>query len=93
MLGLQRIAQPTRLAGRKRRRTRDPWPPARRLPNATVLDIIPELQEDDTTEDERIETPIEPERKEEATLMNVRTVVFGTGLAGDMRLGYVDIPL
>jgi len=33
--------------------------------------------------------PVEPERKEEAQLMAVRTVIFGTGFAGDMRLGYV----
>lgn len=33
--------------------------------------------------------PVEPERKEEAQLMAVRTVIFGTGFASDMRLGYV----
>jgi hypothetical protein len=62
----------------------------RRLPNASVLDVIPELQEDEmTTEDEQAEMPLEPEKQEEAQLMAVRTVMFGTGLAGDMRLGYV----
>ncbi|KAF9454377.1 hypothetical protein P691DRAFT_656118, partial [Macrolepiota fuliginosa MF-IS2] len=88
VLGLQRLVVPPRLAGRKRRRNWEQWPSTRRLPNATVLDIIPELQEDEMTEDEQPEPPVYPERKEEAVLMGVRTVVFGTGLAGDMRLGY-----
>lgn len=89
VLGLPRLAEPPRLAGRKRRRNWDQWASTRRLPNATVLDIIPEVQEDETTEDERVELPMEPERTEEAQLMGVRTIVFGTGFAGDMRLGYV----
>lgn len=66
-------------------------PPAGRLPNATVLDIIPELQEDETTEDERPEATIKLERKEEEALMSVRTVVFDIGLAGDTRLGYANV--
>jgi len=41
------------------------------------------------TDDEHGLVPVEPEKKEEAQLMAVRTVIFGTGLAGDMRLGYV----
>jgi hypothetical protein len=49
--------------------------------------MIPELQDDDVVEDERPELPMEPERKEEASLMGVRTITFGTGLAGDMRVG------
>jgi hypothetical protein len=49
--------------------------------------MIPELQEDDIAEDERPELPMEFERREEASLMGVRTITFGTGLAGDMRLG------
>lgn len=89
VLGLPRLAAPTRLAGRKRRRNWEQWPPTRRLPNATVLDVIPELQEDEIMDDEQSEPPIDPERKEEAALMSVRTIMFGTGLAGDMRLGYV----
>ncbi|XP_006461746.1 hypothetical protein AGABI2DRAFT_193141, partial [Agaricus bisporus var. bisporus H97] len=88
VLGLQRLAAAPRLAGRKRRRNWDPYPPTRRLPNATVLNMIPELGEDDMAEDERPEPPMEPERREEAQLMGVRTITFGTGLAGDMRLGY-----
>ncbi|KXN90676.1 hypothetical protein AN958_03961 [Leucoagaricus sp. SymC.cos] len=89
VLGLERLAAPMRLAGRKRRRTPTGWMSVRRLPNASVLDVIPELQEDEMTEDEQTETPGESERKEEeAQLMAVRTVVFGTGLTGDMRPGY-----
>jgi hypothetical protein len=42
------------------------------------------------TEDEQYKPPLEPEKIEEAQLMAVRTVTFGTGLAGDMRLGYVQ---
>jgi len=41
------------------------------------------------TEDEHGLVPVEPEKKGEAQLMAVRTVIFGTGFAGDMRLGYV----
>lgn len=46
------------------------------------------MSEDETTEDEQVAKPSEPEKQEEAQLMAVRTVMFGTGLAGDIRLGY-----
>jgi len=65
------------------------WLSVRSLPNINVLDVIPRFQEDEMTEDEHVLMPAEPEKKEEAQLMAVRTVIFGTGLAGDMRLGYV----
>lgn len=97
----------SRLAGRKRRRGWDGWPvEPRRLPNATALDVIPEVDEepeDDfllrTADGRRVDTDggeynvglnqLRVEREEK--LMDVRTMVFGMGAAGDLRVGYVLI--
>jgi len=65
------------------------WLSVRPLPSISALNVILIFQEDEMTEDEHVLIPVEPEKKEEAQLMAVRTVIFGTGLAGDMRLGYV----
>lgn len=80
-----------RLAGRKRRRGQwDAWPvQPRRLPNASVLDVIHEIQEEDEDEEEcyapnkRLRTS-----NDEDKLMDVRTMVFGMGANGDLCVGY-----
>ena len=73
-----------RLAGRKRRRW-DAWPVQnRRLPNATVLDVVHEVEE----EEEEPEPVIKRPRVEaEQNLMDVRTMVFGMGASGDLLVG------
>ncbi|TFK39725.1 hypothetical protein BDQ12DRAFT_508429 [Crucibulum laeve] len=77
----------TRLAGRKRRRNWD-WPPqSRRVPNSVVLDVILEDQEE-----EEIQAKEDQALQKEKEEMNVRTLVFGIGQAGDMRLGYKYVP-
>lgn len=78
----------SRLAGRKRRRGRDAWPvQPRRLPNATVLDVIHEV-DDDAEEEKEVEAGLLPLRDEkEEKLMDVRTMVFGMGANGDLRVG------
>lgn len=81
------------LAGRKRRRGWDGWPvQPRRLPNATMLDVI--LEEPDEAEAE--EDDGRPKKKtkvqeEEEKLMETRTLVFGIGANADLRVGYVSI--
>ena len=68
--------------------------PNRRLPNATVLDVIHEVDEEEeaTLEEERERFAAVPLRKprfeeEEEALMDVRTMVFGMGASGDLRVG------
>lgn len=74
-----------RLAGRKRRRWETWPPPHRRLPNATVLDVIHEMDEEEP------EPPMKkPRVVEEQNLMDVRTMVFGMGASGDLRVGCVS---
>ena len=78
----------TRLAGRKRRRgCWDSWPtaPLRRLPNATVLDVIPEVEEEQ--EDDHVARRLTT-WKEEGELMSQMNMVFAVGITGDMRIGY-----
>lgn len=73
----------SRLAGRKRRRGWEwPGPPNRRLPNAMVLDVIPEYEH----EDMEVETVL-PLSEGEDTQMNVHTVVFGLGSGGEVQAG------
>lgn len=88
-MGLQQSTTPSPPLGRKRKRKTGSWLSVRPLPNISVFDVILRFQEDEMTEDEHGLVPVEPEKKEETQLMAVRTVIFGTGFAGDMRLGYV----
>lgn len=79
------------LAGRKRRRGWDGWPvQPRRMPNATVLDVIHE-ETDEAEEDEEVGRPRKKTRfqQEEEKLMDVRTLVFGLGAGADLRVGCV----
>jgi hypothetical protein len=71
----------TRLAGRKRRRGWD-WPQQhfRHLPNANVLDVIPE-------QDEEMALVVDESVVGEDMRMNVHTVVFGLGPGGDVQAG------
>jgi len=63
--------------------------PRRRLPNATVLDVIYEAEE----EEDEAELNAEKAREEEEVerkLMDVHTMVFGMGSSpADVRIGYV----
>ena len=80
------------VAGRKRRRGWDGWPvQPRRMPNATVLDVIHE--EADEAEDEEAHRPRKKTRfqQEEERLMDVRTLVFGLGAGADLRVGCVFV--
>ena len=67
--------------------------PNRRLPNATVLDVIHEVDEEEAAlEEERERFADKPLKKprfeeEEEALMDVRTMVFGMGASGDLRVG------
>jgi hypothetical protein len=68
--------------------------PNRRLPNATVLDVIHEVDEEEAAalEEERERfagVPLKKPRfeEEEEALMDVRTMVFGMGASGDLRIG------
>jgi hypothetical protein len=69
--------------------------PNRRLPNATVLDVIHEVDEEEAAaalEEERERFAAVPLKKprfeeEEEALMDVRTMVFGMGASGDLRIG------
>jgi len=69
--------------------------PNRRLPNATVLDVIHEVDEEEEAaalEEERERFADKPLKKprfeeEEEALMDVRTMVFGMGASGDLRVG------
>ena len=80
-----------RLAGRKRRRGWD-WPLQhfRRLPNATVLDVIPE-QDEETDTLNCSPRPDDEQVSDENMRMNVHTVVFGFGPGGDVQAGCVFI--
>ena len=75
-----------KLAGRKRRRGCD-WALSypRRLPNATFLDVVPEVDE----EEERGLTLEWDCPDNERTRMNLHTVVFGPGQEGNKQTGYV----
>ena len=82
-----------RLAGRKRRRGWDAcsWPVhhPRRLPNATVLDIIQEIEEEEGEDATDQLGRVKGSRaQEEDKLMDVRTMVFGMGVSGDLRVGW-----
>jgi hypothetical protein len=86
----QTCTPPIRLAGRKRRRQWDNWPmQPRRLPNATVLDVIHEV---DDEEADCLSLSAEKAREEaERKLMDVHTMVFGMGASpADVRIGYVN---
>ena len=65
--------------------------PNRRLPNATVLDVVHEVDEEAALEEERERFASVPLKKprfgEEEGLMNVRTMVFGVGASGGLRVG------
>ena len=89
----QTCTPPIRLAGRKRRRQWDNWPiKPRRLPNATVLDIIYEADEEEA---DCLSLSAEKAREEaERRLMDVHTMVFGMGVSpADVRIGYVNFLL
>ena len=67
----------------------------RRLPNATVLDVIHEVDEEDEAaengdDDERLGCVKRLRAQEEDKLMDVRTMVFGMGVSGDLRVGWVS---
>lgn len=83
-----------RLASRKRRRGGggcwDSWP-LRRLPNATVLDVIPEVEEEEEEEDDHVARRL-TNWKEECELMSRMNMVFAVGITGDMRIGYKYVP-
>ena len=87
-----------RLAGRKRRRGWDAcsWPVhhPRRIPNATVLDVIREVEEEEgeaaADDDDQLGLVKGGLRvQEEDRLMDIRTMVFGMGVSGDLRVGWV----
>ena len=68
--------------------------PNRRLPNATVLDVIHEVDEEEAAAEEEdrerfAAVPLKKPRfeEEEEALMDVRTMVFGMGASGDLRIG------
>lgn len=75
----------TRLAGRKRRRACD-WQLSypRRLPNAAILDAIPECEEE---EDRGL--AVDDDFPEEQTQMSIHTVVFGIG---NISTGFKYVP-
>ncbi|KAF9525960.1 hypothetical protein CPB83DRAFT_858689 [Crepidotus variabilis] len=88
----QSFAPAVRLAGRKRRRHWDNWPvQPRRLPNAAVLDVIHDADEDDLEEELRRPTK-KPRHEDEQKLMDVCTMVFGMGASADLLVGYKYIP-
>jgi hypothetical protein len=82
-----------RLAGRKRRRGWDAcsWPVhhPRRLPNATLLDVIREVEEgeEEADDDDQLGFAKGLRVQEEDRLMDIRTMVFGMGVSGDLRVG------
>jgi hypothetical protein len=64
----------------------------RRLPNASVLDVIQEVDEEDgenaIDDDQQQLGRVKGLRvEEEDRLMDVRTMVFGMGVSGDLRVG------
>ena len=83
----------SRLAGRKRRRGWDAcsWPVhhPRRIPNATVLDVIQEVEEEEGEgADDQLGFAKGLRVQEEDRLMDIRTMVFGMGVSGDLRVGW-----
>ncbi|KIM44419.1 hypothetical protein M413DRAFT_442399 [Hebeloma cylindrosporum] len=91
----------TRLAGRKRRRGWEGWPvqPNRRIsPNATVLDVVHEVDEEEEALEEKMMMEMKMKKKmkrdeeEEGKMMDVRTMVFGMGVSGDLRVGFKYTP-
>lgn len=76
-----------RQTGRKRRRNWDNWPvQPRRAPNASVLDVIHEVDEEDL--EEELRRPLKKTRLEdEQRLMHARTMVFGMGASADLLVG------
>ena len=64
----------------------------RRLPNASVLDVIQEVDEEDeenVVDDCQQLGCVKGLRvEEEDRLMDVRTMVFGMGVSGDPRVGW-----
>ena len=86
-----RGAATARLAGRKRRRGWD-WPLQnyRHLPNASVLDVIPEQDEESEVVNGPLGVHLDDDRvNDEDMRMNVHTVVFGFGPGGDIQAGWV----
>lgn len=83
----------SRLAGRKRRRGWD-WPSQhfRHLPNASVLDIILEQEEETEAVDGSVHF-VDESFNDENARMNVHTVVFGFGLGGEVQAGYKYDPV
>ena len=60
----------------------------RRLPNATVLDVIREVEEEEgETADDQLGCAKGLRVQEEDKLMDIRTMVFGMGVSGDLRVG------
>lgn len=64
----------------------------RRLPNASVLDVIQEMDEEDgenaiDDDQEQLGRVKGLRVEEEHRLMDVRTMVFGMGFSGDLRVG------
>ncbi|KAF5316649.1 hypothetical protein D9619_006248 [Psilocybe cf. subviscida] len=82
------------VAGRKRRRDWDAWPvQPRQLPNSTVLDVIHEMDERDTDEEEqRRHAKRVKVLHEQKRLMDVRTIVVGTGAGNDLKVGFKYVP-
>ncbi|KAF9560088.1 hypothetical protein CPC08DRAFT_492123 [Agrocybe pediades] len=79
------------LSNRKRRRGWDGFPVIpRRLPNATALDVIREVDEEE--DEELMDTKPQLRVSEEEKLMDVRTMVFGMSATGEMRVGYKYVP-
>ena len=62
----------------------------RRLPNATVLDVIQEVDEEAEEEaNDQLGCTKRLGVQEEDRLMDVRTMVFGMGASGNLRVGWV----
>ncbi|KAF9472851.1 hypothetical protein BDN70DRAFT_867976 [Pholiota conissans] len=80
-------------AGRKRRRGWEGWPvQPRRLPNASVLDVIYEETEVEHDEDDGRPKKRTRIQEEEQKLMNTRTLVFGMGVNANLCIGYKYVP-
>jgi hypothetical protein len=62
----------------------------RRIPNATVLDVIQEVEEEEGEGvDDQLGFVKGLRVPEEDRLMDIRTMVFGMGVSGDLRVGWV----
>ena len=58
------------------------------MPNATVLDVIQEVEEEEGEgADDQSGFPKGLRVEEEDRLMDIRTMVFGMGVSGDLRIG------